>query len=309
MASKTGEAPDRFTERLLARSATLAPAGRRVVRFIDRNRARALASSAMELAASTGTSDATVIRTVQALGFAGLAELKQALVSSLNGPSTPADDMRRTLEEIGESTARAVGLVLETHAEALQLLMNTEVQAQVVAAVSTLNAAERILVFGIGPSAPLAAYTAMLLERSGRRSKCLTATGIMMADQMLDLHGGDAFLVLAYGRPYREVTTLVSEARLLALPVVLVTDAVESKLARAADVVLAVRRGRTARVALHGTTLIALEAIVLGLAAANRSGAMEALRRLNTLRKAVSGQRATSVELSYLVETGRHSVE
>jgi len=290
MTSETGEAPDLFTERLQTHAAALAPAGKRVVQFIDQNRAMALASSAMDLAASTGTSDATVVRAVQALGFAGLGELKQALVSSVAGPSTPADNMRRTLEEVGESTAQAVRVVLETHAEALEALMQPDARARIVAAVSALHPAERIVVFGIGPSASLAAYTAILLERSGRRTKSLNTTGIMMADQMLDLRRGDALLALAYGRAYREVTTVFSEARRLGLSVVLVSDVADSKLARAADVVLSARRGRTDRVALHGTTLIALEAVVLGLAAANRGDAMEALERLNTLRKAVSGQ-------------------
>jgi len=290
MTSETGEAPDLFTERLQTHAAALAPAGKRVVQFIDQNRAMALASSAMDLAASTGTSDATVVRAVQALGFAGLGELKQALVSSVAGPSTPADNMRRTLEEVGESTAQAVRVVLETHAEALEALMQPDARARIVAAVSALHPAERIVVFGIGPSASLAAYTAILLERSGRRTKSLNTTGIMMADQMLDLRRGDALLALAYGRAYREVTTVFSEARRLGLSVVLVSDVADSKLARAADVVLSARRGRTDRVALHGTTLIALEAVILGLAAANRGDAMEALERLNTLRKAVSGQ-------------------
>ncbi|HVY15368.1 MAG TPA: MurR/RpiR family transcriptional regulator [Rhodopila sp.] len=282
---------DLFTERLAARGASLSPAGRRVVEFIDQHRVAALASSAMELAASTGTSDATVVRAVQALGFAGLGELKQTLVSSVTRPSTPADDMRRTLDEVGENSAQAVDLVLETHAEALRVLMMPEARGRIVATTSVLHLAERIVVFGIGPSAALAAYAAMVLERSGRRSKCLNAAGIMLADQMLDLCQGDALLVLAYGRAYREVMTVFSEARRLALPLVLVTDVTDSKLARAADVVLAARRGRTDRVALHGTTLIALEAVILGLAAADRGGAMMALERLNTLRRAVNGQR------------------
>jgi DNA-binding MurR/RpiR family transcriptional regulator len=284
------DAQDLFTERLAARGAALAPAGRRVVQFIDQNRVAALASSALELAASTGTSDATVVRSVQALGFAGLAELKQALVASVARRSTPADDMRRTLEDVGENTSRAVDLVLETHAEALEALSRAEARSRIVAAVSVLHPAERIVVFGIGPSAALAIYISMLLARSGRRSKTLNMTGIMMADQLLDLRPGDALLALAYGRAYREVMAVFAEARRLAMPVVVVTDIADSKLGGGADVVLAARRGRTERVALHGTTLVALEAIVLGLVAANRKGAMTALQRLNALRKAVSGQ-------------------
>jgi DNA-binding MurR/RpiR family transcriptional regulator len=286
-----GGGRDLFAERLSERGASLAPAGRRVVRFIDQNRAAVLASSAMELAASTGTSDATVVRSVQALGFSGLGELRQALVATITRPSTPAENMRRTLEDVGENTARAVDLVLETHDEALAALRTPEARARIVDAVSALHPAERIVVFGIGPSAALAGYVSVLLERSGRRIKTLNTTGIMLADQLLDLRSGDALLALAYGRAYREVLAVFAEAKRLGVPIVLVTDNPDSRLGNSADVVLAAQRGRTGRMALHGTTLVGLEALVLGLTAANQKEAMAALQHLNELRRAVSGQR------------------
>jgi DNA-binding MurR/RpiR family transcriptional regulator len=199
--------------------------------------------------------------------------------------------MRRTLEDVGDSTARAVDLVLEAHNEALVALLAPEGRARIVNAVSALHPSERIVVFGIGPSAALASYVSVLLERSGRRVKTLNATGIMLADQLLDLRPGDALLALAYGRAYREVKAVFAEAKRLGLPMVLVTDHPDSKLGHATDVVLAAQRGRTDRVALHGATLVGLEALVLGLAAANKKEAVKTLQRLNELREAVSGKR------------------
>jgi DNA-binding MurR/RpiR family transcriptional regulator len=288
-----GSSGDVFALRLASHGASLAPAALRVARFIDANRPTVLASSAADLAARVGTSDATVIRTVQALGFAGLGALKQALLDGLGGRSTPADDMRRTLDDVGApgDAASAIGMVLDIHAEAFAALCAPGSRARIAAAVAALHPAARIMVFGIGPSAALAGYVATLLARAGRRSAALDVTGIMLADRMLDLGAGDALLVLAYGRPYREVLAVFAEARRLALPVVLVTDAPDSKLARAATVVLAAQRGRSGRVALHGATLVGLEALVLGLAALAPGAAMDALGRLNVLRHAVSGQR------------------
>jgi DNA-binding MurR/RpiR family transcriptional regulator len=283
-------APDLLAERMAARGDALSPAGRRVMAFIDQNRAVALARSAMELAADTGTSDATVVRSVQALGFAGMNDLRQALLAAMATPSTPEDDMRRTLQDVGDNAAKAVDLVLDTHAQALQALRAGDSRPRIAAAIAALHPAARIVVFGIGPSAALAGYVCVLLERSGRRGKTLDTTGLMLADQLLDLRPGDAVLALAYGRAYREVVAVFAEARRLHLPVVLVTDNPDMALAKSADVVIAAQRGRAERVALHGTTLIALEAVVLGLAAADRRRAMESLQRLNTLRKAVAGQ-------------------
>ena len=131
----------------------------------------------------------------------------------------------------------------------------------------------------------------MLVARAGRSARALDASGIALADQMLDLGAGDALLVLAYGRAYREVVALFGEARRLGLPIVLVTDSLDRSLARHADVVVPARRGRARRVALHGATLVALEAIALGLAAMDGDRALAALDRLNDLRAAIAGGR------------------
>ena len=279
-----------FDARLQEAALSLGPAGRRIVAYIDHNRAKALASSALEIAASTRTSDATVVRTVQSLGFAGLGPFRQALADAVERPTTPADDMRHTLGEVGASAGRAIDLVLAAHEEAMAVLRAAPAKAQIAAAVGALHAAERIVVFGIGPSSALASYAAILLGRGGRRAMALDQTGIRLADQLLDLRPGDAIVVIAYNRPTREVSTLVDEARRLGLPIVMMTDIPGTTLARLADVVIAIPRGRTERVALHGGTFVALEALLLGLASLHATAAMTTLDRLNALRSAVGGQ-------------------
>lgn len=230
--------PDLFARRLSERRAGLPAATLRVLRFIDQNRVATLANSAAELAQRTRTSDATVIRAVQALGFSGLPELRQALSAAMQRGPTIADGMRRTLEEVGESADRAIALGLDTHRDGLEMLRSAETQAKIAAAVALLHPAERIVVFGIGPSAPLAHYTSMLLRRSGRRTEVLDRTGIELADQLLDLQPTDALLLLAYGPAYREVVTVLDEAARLGSPVALITDTLEGKLAARAQVVI-----------------------------------------------------------------------
>jgi DNA-binding MurR/RpiR family transcriptional regulator len=279
-----------FSDRVAQAEPFFAPAARRVAQFIDANRALALASSAVELASHAKTSDATVVRTVQALGYSGLGDLKQALAREFDG-KTPADNMRRTLQEAGPDTAQAIGTVLDTHAEAVENLRTPQMRVRIAAAAGVLRSAGRIAVFGIGPSAPIAGYIAGMLRRAGRESTALQVSGIMLADRLLELRAGDGLLILAYGEPYPEVKALFGEAKRLHLPTVLVTDTPASTLARMADAVLPGTRGRAERVALHGTTLVALEALVIGLAATDPPAAITALERLNRLRGAVSGKR------------------
>ncbi len=277
-------------DRMLRQAAQrLGTAGLRVAKFIDENRQIVLASSAAALGARIGTSDATVLRTIQTLGFASLADLKTAILKS-GTTSTPADDMRRTLVDLEKTTGEALDSVLQVHQEGLDILQSATCRAQIAAAVRVLDGAERIAVFGIGPSSALATYVSILLGRSGRPSRTINATGSMLADQLLDLRAGDALLVLAYGRLYREVKALFAEAKALSLPTVLITEADDTPLAKLADVCVAIPRGRPGHAALHGATLVGLEALILSLAAANPDAALASLDNLNRLRRATEAR-------------------
>ena len=282
---------ERLGKLLTAGKPHVGAAGRRVLKFVANHRETVLASSAAELAARIGTSDATVIRSVQAIGFAGLGDLKQAILDSLTPASTPADDMRRTLADMERTTGAAFDNVLLAHTEAMTILASDSCRRQIASAVQALDGSHRIVVFGIGPSAALAAYISLLLTRSGLRSRSLDVTGSMLADQLLDLRDGDALLVLAYGRLYNEVTAVFGEARSLGLPTVLMTEAIDTPLAKSADVVIAIPRGRPDGIALHGATLVALETLVLSLAAGRPNDALGSLDRLNDLRRAIVGRR------------------
>jgi len=264
----------------------LGAAGRRVAKFIDENRQTVLASSAAAVGSHVGTSDATVLRTIQALGFAGLADLKQAILKSTDKTSTPADQMRRTLADLEPSTGRALESVLQAHDEGLAVLTSEKCRAQIAAAVHLLDGSDRIVVFGIGPSAALAGYVATSLRRCGRASRTIDATGWTLADQLMDLRRGDVLLILAYGRLYKEVRAVFAEARELGLATVLVTEADGTPLTKLADVAVAIPRGRPGQVALHGATFVGLEAMVLSLAAARPDAAVASLDKLNRLRRA-----------------------
>jgi DNA-binding MurR/RpiR family transcriptional regulator len=286
-----GRGMDRLATQVHALQDSLPPVTLRVARYLDQHRVAVLANSAAELAALIGTSDATVVRTVQALGFQGLGELRQTIAASIGQATGPAGNMRRTLAELsagaGMEAAAVADVVIDTHLESLKYFQTAEARAQLHAAIARLHPVERIVIYGAGPSAALARYLAVLLNRHGRATKVIDQGGLGLADQLLDLTGRDGLLLLSYGKPYREVLVAAAEAEGLGIPIILVTDRATSKLAQAASVIIPARRGRAEQVALHGTVLIALEALVMGLAVANRSHTMQTLERLGALRAAL----------------------
>lgn len=81
---------DIFGERFRTRASQLTPGLRAVASYINEHREVVLEQTAMEIAATLNTSDATVIRAIQALGFAGLRDLNALWNSGLVQPLVPA---------------------------------------------------------------------------------------------------------------------------------------------------------------------------------------------------------------------------
>lgn len=283
----TEATPDKIGNRIRARMAGLSPSLARVAAFIDANRLDAMTKSAVELGAIIGTSDASVVRAVKALGFDGLTDLKQELAAMFGRGQSAADNMARTLTGVGEAQDSAIDRVLEDHGAALEELSSCGTRAQISAAIRLLTPARRVGIFGIGPSSYLARYFALQLTRSGRPARVFDGSGSPLPDQLLGMQDVDVVVMLAYGHPYKEATACIAEARRLRKRILLITDFSEKNLASYAAVSVNVHRGQAGRVALHGATLVCLEAILLALAQQSKDRSITTLERLNELRRSV----------------------
>lgn len=295
-----GQERDVFAERYARRREHLSPAFKRVAAFIDANRIDVITLSALEIGRAIGTSDATVVRAVQALGFGGLHDLRSELAAGYGSRNAPAANLARTWEDVGKSADAALDDVLSTLSAGLEALRVDAMRRNMLDAIRVLHVAHRIVIFGVGPTAHVAAYFAARLRRKGRKQAVLDRTGAELADQLLDLERGDAVLMLSYGATYREAEATAAEAYRLRLPVVLITDAPNERLARLAAAVLAVPRGRSGHVALHSTTLACLEMLLLGLATTDSETAIETLGELDRLRGMTqprSRERRAGIEL------------
>lgn len=80
--------------------------------------------------------------------------------------------------EVGHNAQHAIGHVLDAHHEAIEALRAPRSRANILAAATAPAPASRILEFGIGPSAAIAAYVSVLLNRNGRPAAPLASTGI-----------------------------------------------------------------------------------------------------------------------------------
>jgi len=257
-----------------------------VARYIDQQRETVLESTAMEIAVANHTSDATVIRAIQALGFSGLRDLKQSLKAWFGPSLTSEDKMITTVSEVTSDVNSAIDFVLEGHRHACEVLSQPQNRVAVADSVALLGEARQVAIFGINASGILADYSVRLLNRIGLPAFSLNRAGIALAEQMLALQRGDVLIMMAQQSAHREGTTVVREAKRLDIPIILLTNATDSFFAREADVVINVPRGgEKGRIPLHGTIMVCLEMLILSVASTLPQRTVKTMKRLQDLNR------------------------
>ncbi|MBJ3814915.1 MurR/RpiR family transcriptional regulator [Shimwellia pseudoproteus] len=277
---------DVWEERYRARAHLLSPGLQAVLRYIHQQRDVVLECTALEIAAAVNTSDATVVRAVQALGFAGLRDLKQTMARWFDPVMTSEEKMTSTVQSLSCDVSSGIDFVLEGHKRACDILSGPENRQAIARAVSLLVEARQILVFGIGASGILADYSARLFSRIGIPAVSLNRTGLGLAEQLLAMQRGDVLLMMAQKSAHKEGVTTLHEASRLGVLVILLTNAVDSRFAGEADVVIAVPRGgEKGKLPLHGTVLVCLEMLVLSVASATTARTLKSMKRIQTFHR------------------------
>ncbi|MBI0383304.1 MurR/RpiR family transcriptional regulator, partial [Streptomyces albiflaviniger] len=235
-----------------------------------------LFASAQELGAASGTSNATVVRALQRLGYAGLPALKRELAAGFTSETAPEERLKQRIARVGHDLDEIKGRVFDEAAERLdqcRRLLETDVLKQ---AVQTLADAREVVAYGVGASELAARHLVLKLRRAGRRARFVGATGFTMADELLSLGRGDAVVILHPGRRLREFTVLTDRARAVGAGVVLVTDVPTGPLATHADVVISAPHTPTGITAESLAGIVVMDTLVLALASLDEARAVEA---------------------------------
>ncbi len=264
-------------ERIAAARPDLSPAEDRVASFFAQHREEVVFLSAAEIAARLDMSDATVIRAAQSLGYSGLPDLKTELRDALRTRATPTLRLGRSLEDLGEDPAAVLEHVLATEMELLHDARKTLRPEDFSRALDLLAKAERVVIQGLGPNAPLAEYFAARLRRMQA-----------LADALLDMRKGDVVIVLAYARQNPESELTLERARDLGLPSILVTDTLGLALAGQFTVALSARRAGGGMFHLSAITVVVLDTLLFGLAGRDRAGALGAAEELQEIRARIN---------------------
>ncbi|GEK79533.1 MurR/RpiR family transcriptional regulator [Agrococcus baldri] len=294
------------TESLYARATRLGPelpgTLSQVAAFFALHPDQVAGSSALEIAAAVGTSDASVIRTARALGYAGMKDVRQAALALVAQRADPGELLQRRMHSTADGSH--LRQVVADSANAIEQFRSTLDDVDWEGIVDAVAGARKVFCYGLKPVGYIAEYLAFFLVRTGVDAQASKTTGVLLADELLRVHEGDAAIVFAPIRQFDEVATVVRTARAEGATVVLITEAIGMPIRTEADYVITTAPTSLSAASDASIPLMVAHALVNAVSARNPARALAALDRLNTLRPFVTHQRAQLTAQRLGIPTG-----
>lgn len=248
----------------------LTPVERRIAAALEQRSEELVLLPVEKLAARIDVSESSVVRFCQRLGYRGLRELKLALAADLQGPRpdeaptaiAPHDPIEHIVRKVTHAAKRALD-------ESVAVLD----RGAIARAVDALAAAPRIVLYGVGGSAPIALDAHFRLLRLGLPVAIVTDGHLQSIAASHLGPGMVAFAVSHTGRS-RDPFAMLKEARDAGATTILLTSFAGTPIGRWADIqLLAAPTAPSAWVETAPLRVAQLTVIdILCLALANRRG-------------------------------------
>lgn len=245
---------------------------------------RILYSSAADLGDESSTSNATVVRTIQTLGYRGLSELKQTVATPFTASVAPEVRVQHRLESLGSDLAEIASGILTEARDLVSVTEASVVADDLTRAVDAVVRAGHVRAYGVGTSSLAAEHLVLRLRRLGIAARWLQHDGFLLADELLDLGKGDALLVFSPGRVTPAIEAMLDHARMLGAHVVLVTDELADELRDRVLVALHAPRTPTGLTGEAFAAMLVADMLVQGVAAVRPEAAVEASHELTSIR-------------------------
>lgn len=225
--------PGALAERIRAGASGLAPSEARVVQVLLQQGVNIINLSVTEVARAAGTGVGTVVRACQSLGFKGFQAAKIALAQDV----LPLDE--RPQEDIGpdDSPAEVLAKLAVSSDDALRRAPASVDPRALVRAVDLLRSARRVLLLGVGTSAPLAQDAAYRFLTRGVSAEAPGDVHVQHVRARL-LEPGDVAVAISHTGATRETVAAAQGVRAAGAALIAVTSFSSSPLTDLADVVL-----------------------------------------------------------------------
>jgi len=266
---------------------SLRTAEQRVADFILKHAEELIYLTVTELAERTQTSESTVVRLCQKIGYKGYQEFKIMLARDLVGPT------ETVYEEIesGDSLPALKTKIFQANAQALKDTIEVLSDEELGKAVEALARARRVEVYGIGGSAPLAFDAYHKFMKLGIAAVALSDSDLMaMSSSLLGI--GDVALGISHTGASRDVCDAMENAQNAGATTICVTHRATSPITKVANIKLFTAAKETAFGSDATSSRIAqltiIDTLFAGIANQNYDHFLERIQRT---REASAGKR------------------
>lgn len=197
--------------RIRSRYAMLAQSDRKLADFLLAEPDRARHLSSQQLAEEAGVSQSSVVKFAQKLGFKGFPAMKlaisEALASGQNPNSVPLHN-----QILGDDPLRLVGeKLIKENIAAMHATLDINAEEKLLASVSLLRNARRVLLVGIGASGLVAKNFSWKLMKIGIHAVAEQDMHALLATVQA-MTPDDVLLAISYSGERREINLAADEA-------------------------------------------------------------------------------------------------
>jgi DNA-binding MurR/RpiR family transcriptional regulator len=257
---------------------SLRTAEQRVADFILKHPDELIYLTVTELAEKTNTSESTVVRLCQKIGYKGYQEFKIMLARDLVEPTNAI----YAAIEPGDSLQTIKTKVFQANAQALRDTIEVLTDAELELAVKAIATARRVDVYGVGGSNPLAIDAYHKFLKLGISVVALS-DGDMMAMSSSLLQKGDVALGISHTGASRDVTDALSNAQRNGATTICITHRSTSPITKVADIKLFTAAKQTAFRSDASSSRIAqltiIDTLYVGVALSGYDNSVETIRR------------------------------
>ncbi len=241
-------------------------------------------SSISDLSKAIGSSEATVVRFAQRLGYRGFTEFKNDLVSYYSKYLTPAERIKRSLHD-GEGNDFSYKNITEKEIGYIQESIFSVDEKVFQEIVEKIKNAGTLFIYGDGPNRALADHMQFRLNRFKVKARIICSSGRRLFEDLLIVEKTDFVLVFSFYKPSIDFRRLMDVLQEKGIDTGLITDNILPPMIHYTPLVLYARRGQ---LGFFNSSLIPLaisNALILGVANKLGDQAVEGLRELEEMRE------------------------
>ena len=232
--------------------------------------------SSRELARRYGVDSATIVRTVQAMGYQKFADFAHDLRNHFVTQITPYTAMKAAAQR-NRSVADYVNQSIDQDLENLNALKTGLDVNKVVELAKQIHRTRRIIVVGIDFAASLAISFAYGLVRLGCDAEAPTGSAGVVQNKVKIMTGKDLLVAISFGQGLRETVEAVRRAQRQNVPTFGITDGDKTPIARFCDRYIIASTARASFLDSYVASVAAINAILVACAHSQPKRSLELL--------------------------------